>query len=244
MAERNSFVVYTDWYDYIKELETDEERSRLFLALFEYKTTGKQPVDFKGALKIVFLMMKSALDRDSAKYEEVCEKRANGGSKGGAPKGNQNARKNNHKVDFKDKNNHKVDLVVSKQPNQAKQPDNDNETDNENDNDNDNETETDNDNDVMLTEAEHDALVAMSSSSSVEKYIQKIVNWQRESGKCIKDPYKTIKGWIAEDKKKGVLKEPSGTPASKEQKSYDLDEWERYALNFGMEGNTGQEGSS
>ena len=232
MAERNSFVVYTEWYDYIKELETDEERSRLFLALFEYKTTGKQPVDFKGPLKIVFMMMRSALDRDSAKYDEVCEKRAAGGSKGGAPKGNQNARKNNHKVNLSSQNNHKVEKTTLNNQKQAKQPDNDNDNDNENEYEYEN--ENDNDNEVVLSESERDALIAMSSSSSVEKYLQKIVDWQRSSGKSIKDPYKTIKRWITEDKKKGALNEPVDEAPMKKS-SYDLSEIERRALLFGLD---------
>ena len=230
MAEKNSFVVYTDWYDFIKELDTDEERSKLFLALFEYQATKKEPTDFKGALKIVFMMMKATLDRDNAKYEEVCEKRAAGGFKGGAPKGNQNARKNNHKVDYESENNHKVDIVVSKQLKQAKQPDNDNETETETENESVIETETDNDNDV-LTENERDALVGLSSVESVEKYISKIIDWQKASGKRMKNPYMTIKGWIDEDVKSGNL--PGET---KKESNYDLDEFERYAMTSGFGG--------
>lgn len=99
MAEKNyhsdnvSFLVYKDWEELVLALDSDEQRGKLFVALFSYACRGKLPEDFTGALKMAFLVMKNTLERDGHKWEETCAKRAVNGAKGGAPKGNQNARK-------------------------------------------------------------------------------------------------------------------------------------------------------
>jgi hypothetical protein len=131
--KRNSFILYTDYSDHIDCL-TLEEKGLLFEALFEY-AKGIE-VELSGAVKVAFCFIKAQIDRDSERYEEVCEKRRNAGKKGGAPKGNKNAEKTT-------KNNQKQPKTTKNNQKQTKQPDTDTDTDNDNDTDTDNENDKD-----------------------------------------------------------------------------------------------------
>ena len=108
---KNSFVIYHNYRETLEDL-TDEQVGKLFRAIFDYEIDKKEP-NFNGELKIAFRFIKKDLDLNNDKYESICERNRKNGQKGGAPKGNQNARK---------------------QPKQPKQPDNDNEYDNDYDN--------------------------------------------------------------------------------------------------------------
>lgn len=107
---KNSFVVYHNYRDTLEDL-TDEQVGKLFRAIFDYEIDGNEP-SFSGVLNVAFKFIKKDLDINLNKYENICKRNRENGQKGGAPVGNQNARK---------------------QPKQPKQPDNDN--DNEYDND-------------------------------------------------------------------------------------------------------------
>ena len=65
-------------------------------------------------------------------------------------------------------------------------------------------------------------LVGLSSLSSVENYLNKLALWQERTGKRCHDPYSTIKKWIEEDGRNKV--------SADSQSSYDLDEYESFAL--------------
>ena len=110
---KNSFVLYHNYRETLEDL-TDEQVGKLFRALFDYEIDKTEP-NFIGELKIAFKFIKKDLDINLNKYENICERNRKNGQNGGAPKGNQNARK---------------------QPKQPKQPDNDNEYDNDYDYDN------------------------------------------------------------------------------------------------------------
>ena len=73
-----------------------------------------------------------------------------------------------------------------------------------------------------LTQEQYNDLVSMSDSSSVDKYIDKIIKWQSDNHKKMKNPYQTIKSWIEQDRKSHSNKDTS----------YDLDEWGDFAMNF------------
>ena len=110
---KNSFVIYHNYRETLEDL-TDEQVGKLFRAIFDYEIDKKEP-NFNGELKIAFRFIKKDLDLNNDKYESICERNRKNGQNGGAPKGNQNARK---------------------QPKQPKQPDNDNDNDNDNEYDN------------------------------------------------------------------------------------------------------------
>lgn len=73
-----------------------------------------------------------------------------------------------------------------------------------------------------LTQEQYNDLVSMSDSSSVDKYIDKIIKWQSDNHKKMKNPYLTIKGWIEQDRKSHSNKDTS----------YDLDEWGDFVKDF------------
>ena len=107
---KDSFVLYTSQYVAIKELE-DEQLGRLFRALFE-KQLGNEVV-LANDIKIAFNFINNQMVIDNQKYKKKCETLKNNAKKGGAPKGNQNAKK-------------------QKQPNREKNNLNDNDNDNDN----------------------------------------------------------------------------------------------------------------
>lgn len=78
-----------------------------------------------------------------------------------------------------------------------------------------------------LSQEQYSELCKMSSSASVDKYIDKIIDWQQRSGKLCRDPFKTIKEWAEKD---GKL---NGVSVNKEN-SYDLDDYEEFAMNYDL----------
>ena len=124
MADKKSFVLYTEYEENLEELP-DEELGQLFRAIFSYVNGGIVP-DLPPSARMAFSFIRKDLDRNQAKYEETCRKRREAGSKGGRPP----------KANANDENQTK-----------AKKPDNDNDNDNENENENDNENDNGNVND-------------------------------------------------------------------------------------------------
>lgn len=118
---KDSIIFYLSQYEAIKDDLTNEQLGRLFRALFE-KQLGNEVV-LDNDIKIAFNFLNNQMVVDKKKYEEKCARLRENGKKGGAPKGNANARKEEKQP---------------KQPNVKKTTLNDNDNDNENDNENDN----------------------------------------------------------------------------------------------------------
>ena len=113
--ERESFVFYRSFYEGIKELPRDIQ-GEVLTAIMEYGLNGVTTENQKPITKAMFALIKPQLDANNQRFEN--------GKNGGAPKGNQNARK-------QPKNNQET---TEKQPkNNQKQP---NVNDNVNVNDN------------------------------------------------------------------------------------------------------------
>ena len=103
---KNSFVVYHNYRDVLEDL-TDDQVGKLFRAMLDYEIDRVEP-QFSGVLNVAFKFIKKDLDINLTKYDNICERNRQNGQKGGAPIGNQNARK---------------------QPKQPKQPEDDNDND-------------------------------------------------------------------------------------------------------------------
>ena len=117
MEETNqSFVLYTSYAEILEGLSI-EQMGYIFKAILEYKTT-KKTTDLPVDLMVVFKFIKNQLDIDEKKYKDKTLKASINGRKGGAPKGNQNAKKQ------------------PKQPKTTENKHNDNDNVNVNDNDN------------------------------------------------------------------------------------------------------------
>ena len=108
---RESFIFYASFYDAIKELP-NELRLEIFDAVCAYALNGEEP-ELTGVAKAIFTLIKPPIAAANAKYENGC--------KGGAPKGNQNARKINQAETNEEPN--KNLKTTKKQPkNNQKQP--------------------------------------------------------------------------------------------------------------------------
>lgn len=78
----------------------------------------------------------------------------------------------------------------------------------------------------LLTADEYSHLCEISDRNTVNRYINKIIEWQNKNNKRCKSPFETIRKWIDEDQQKQKSKETS----------YDLKDFEEYAMNFRLYG--------
>ena len=100
--ERESFVFYRSFYEGIKELPRDIQ-GEVLTAIMEYGLNGVTTENQKQITKAMFALIKPQLDANNQRFEN--------GKNGGAPKGNQNARKqpknNQETTEKQPKNNQK-----------------------------------------------------------------------------------------------------------------------------------------
>lgn len=237
MSDKKSFVMYYDWREIFAEL-TDEEAGKLIKMIYDYEC-DRVAGDMNKLLKLAFLPIKSALDNDRAKYEDVCEKRKEAGKKGGRP----------HKIEVLADCEEENQMVSGKSKKtkrfleKAKKPDNDNVNDSVNDNDNDNvnvcvvNDDEDNTNTydeknklygrfVKLTEEQHQLLLAEYGSDILGEYIDRVDSYIEGSGKKpYKNHYRTLKNWLTKDDVKKLSEQPI------QMHSYNLDEILKSSLN-------------
>lgn len=109
----DSFILYTSYYALIEGL-SDEQLGQLTRAIFLYARDG-EVIKLEPVVRMAFVFIVDDMKRNKAKYEEKVERWRANGKKGGAPKGNQNARKkqpvgceNNQEVKKTTKNNQEV----------------------------------------------------------------------------------------------------------------------------------------
>jgi hypothetical protein len=93
MDVKDSCVFYADWLDAAHTIENTALRCCFFEAVLQYALTGME-LDTPPELKLAMTIVKNCIDRDRDKYQKKIEKRRMAGRLGGAPIGNQNARKN------------------------------------------------------------------------------------------------------------------------------------------------------
>ena len=118
---KDSFILYTEQKAVIDKL-TNEQAGKLIKAIYEYVATDQMPL-LDNLLDLVITPIKTALDKNKEKYEEVSKIRAEAGSKGGKQKVAKQANASKSKQSL---------------ANDSKCYDNDNEYVNENENDNEN----------------------------------------------------------------------------------------------------------
>ena len=146
MLERKSFVLYGDMEGMLSEL-SDAAVGRVMRAVFRYFNSGETEKLSSAAERIVFGIIRAALERDGEKYDRQLRQNSENGRKGGAPKGNTNACKQKPEppkpapapeVSVPEaENNSKRPETTEKQPKTTETPetslsDNDNESDNVN----------------------------------------------------------------------------------------------------------------
>lgn len=106
MEKRKSFIFYIDWHEVLKKYPMSL-RCKVYDAIIIYASSGELPKKLEGEALMAYNFIKEDIDRNWQKYEELCKRRREWAKMGGAPKGNQNAKKRNN-------------LKVEKQPNVAK----------------------------------------------------------------------------------------------------------------------------
>lgn len=114
MAEnKRSFLLYTDVHFTVKKL-TDEQSGKLFKHILAY-VNDENPIINDLILEIAFEPIKQSLKRDLKRYEAICLRNKENGSKGGRPK---------HKP--------KKPSGLNGNPKNPDEPDNDNDSDSDN----------------------------------------------------------------------------------------------------------------
>ena len=88
MKNRESFVIYKNWVDAINRLP-EECQLEIYKALMEYGLTGKMPNNVSTICSAMLVSFSVSLENSINRYLASIEN----GKKGGAPRGNQNARK-------------------------------------------------------------------------------------------------------------------------------------------------------
>lgn len=118
--EIKGFLFYRSFYEACEDLE-ENERLLFYETIFKYVFDGEEP-QFKGALKMAFMMIKPNIDKSLSNYKSKVEN----GKKGGRPK------KAN-----KTENNLNKPNETEQKANETKDKDKDKEIDKEKDNNND-----------------------------------------------------------------------------------------------------------
>lgn len=133
--KRKSFIIYTDYSDFLQDLDNDEV-AEIFRAMLNY-AAGGEPAEFSDRhVRAVFRMIRNQMDRDNEKYIDICRKRREAGKK--SAESRRSAKSAN---------------AEAAEQISANSTDNDNEnvTDTENETDNENVTDTENDNEKNLS---------------------------------------------------------------------------------------------
>ena len=105
---KDTIIFHKDWWDAIRCLPI-EMQAEAFNSVCAYAFEGIRPTN--ATIAAVTSLMQSQIDIDKAKTEAIRQKRIAAARKGGAPKGNQNARKQ-AKTSKNKQNDQMVDLVV------------------------------------------------------------------------------------------------------------------------------------
>ena len=104
---REYICLYHSYLDAIQALD-DAERGRLLTAMLEYTLTGDAG-NLRGNERFVFPIIKSQIDRDNAKYQEICKKNRENGKAGAKASNRQRPPANapQDKGEYKDKSEDK-----------------------------------------------------------------------------------------------------------------------------------------
>lgn len=133
---KTSFISYEDWWTTTLSKLDDDMRHKCLDAIYRYAFEGKEPED--PIVNAITGLMRSAIDRDTNKYERKVEQTKKAANARWERKHNADASKRNaDNADASKRNAHKSPRIVSHSNN-----DNVNDNDNDNVNDNDNEGES------------------------------------------------------------------------------------------------------
>ena len=128
---RDSFVIFSNWAEAINTLP-DEYQLETYKALMEYGMSGKIPDNLSAICKAMLVSFSVGMENSICRYNASIEN----GKKGGAPKGNQNARKKEKESEEDNEKQPKTTQNNLEQPKTSENNLNVNDNDNVNVNDN------------------------------------------------------------------------------------------------------------
>ena len=240
MADKKSFILYHSYNDFFSQL-SDEEAGQLIKMIFAHELDNENYVPENRVVQMLFVQIKSTLERDRGEYEKMCSQRKKIGKLGGRPK-KQECTEDDEETKRFSEDTEKTKRFFEK----PKKPDNDNVNVNENVNENENDivnvnvnvnenvhscAQADNNNDnnkqygrfVRLTEQQYSQLVSQYGEINVSEYIGRVDRYIEQSGsKPYDNHFSTLRSWLEKD---GAKK-----PAEDEH-SYNIDKIMEYAMN-------------
>lgn len=89
MENKETFVMYKSYIDATDKIKNNDDKLEFLLGVCRYSLTGIEPTFESEIADIVFTAIKPSIDGASKRYTASVEN----GKKGGAPKGNANAKK-------------------------------------------------------------------------------------------------------------------------------------------------------
>ena len=90
--ERKAFPFYRSFMEAIETIPDELKKARAYKVIVEYGLNGVEPTNNEDlVIKVIFKQAKPQIDANTKRYESSVKN----GKKGGAPKGNKNAQKNN-----------------------------------------------------------------------------------------------------------------------------------------------------
>ena len=215
-----SFVFMASYFEAIQGQKTQKERLLLYEAVCKYGIEGKEPNTLPAHLNSIFVLIRPNIDSSIKRYKAS----VSNGFNGGAPEGNQNARK-------QPKNN---------QSEQKKQPKNNLDKDKEKDFDKDLYKDVDRECDsdsVNVTHTHGKYTNVLLSDSELEKLQGEFYNWQdlieklseymASTGKTYNNHYATLCKWAKEDAEKA--KKLQKSQIGKSSKAEELDDFYKMA---------------
>ena len=206
---KDNFLLKKSQQEVFREL-SDIDAGKLIKGIFNYVNTGDSELD--GYLKIVFIPIKDYIDKNEENYRKRCEINKLNGSKGGAPKGNNNAKKEKQpktterypkqpKTSKNNMNNH-ISYITNhleeKKDNRGMGEEEKKETFNE---------KIHFAEFVTMTNAEYDKLVSTYGKEFADQCINTLDNYKGSSGKRYRSDYRAILSWVVDKVQKDTSKE-------------------------------------
>jgi len=100
MIKKHAVLIKYKYLDYIENARLSDADAWIFLkGIIEYDRSKTMPCYENNVLTGLFAAVKLDLDQNSENYEKITKEKSEAGKKGGAPKGNQNARKQSKQTD-------------------------------------------------------------------------------------------------------------------------------------------------
>ena len=196
---KENFLLKKNQGEIFEALE-DSEAGKLIKGIFKYVNTGDSGLE--GSLKAIFISIKIEIDNNEKKYKERCETNKINGAKGGAPKGNKNAKKektieNNQTVEKTTENNMNNHIHIHNNHLEDKK-DNRGMGEEEKEETFKNAKKVHFAEFVTMTNAEYEELVSTYGREFADQCIEKLDNYKGSSGKIYKNDYRAIKNWVVD----------------------------------------------